>query len=271
MAMHPDAPRIGGALLVLAAVALIVTQVDAGDGRARPRVLSATGAAALTKTVAGDAVVRAGGMEPGQSVSGTVTVKNDGDATGAFRMAQLDVLDVPGSGGGRLSAKLDLTVDDARTGRRVYRGVLGAMSEHALGYLRPGEQHAYRFTLAYPPQTPDNAYAGSRVESTFDWTAATAEPPAAEPRRDAAPPVVVAQTVPPQGADAGTVTVALTCNERCTVAGVSGGALVGRAPRLEPGKPALQTVLLSPGAEPLRITVADAAGNRTTATVAPRG
>ena len=271
MAMHPDAPRIGGALLVLAAVALLVAKVDAGDGRARPRVLAATGAAALTKSVGGDAVVRAGDMEPGESVSGTVTVKNDGDATGAFRLAQSDVLDVPGSGGGRLSTKLHLTVDDTGNGRRVYQGVLGAMREHALGYLPAGEQHAYRFMLAYPAQPPDDAYAGARVETTFDWTGATADPPAAEPRRDTAPPVVVAQGAPPQRADAGTVTVALSCNERCTVAGVSGGALVGRAPRLAPGKPALQTVLLSPGTEPLRITVADAAGNRATATVAPRG
>lgn len=260
--MHPDAPRIGGALLVLGAVALIVTQVDAGSGRARTSVGPATGAAVLSKSVGGDAILRAGDMKPGDRVSGTVTVKNDGDATGVFRLAQNDVLDVPGSGGGQLSKKLNLTVDDTGTGRQVYRGVLGAMRVHPLGYLRPGEQHAYRFTLAYPVQPPDDAYAGSRVETTFDWTADTRSPPAG-PGRDTAPPAVVAQVVPTQG----TVTVALTCSERCTLAGVSGGTATAPHARLTPGRPLLLPVVTAYAGRPLRITVADAAGNRATVNV----
>jgi hypothetical protein len=137
------------------------------------------------------------------------------------------------------------------------------MRVHPLGYLRPGEQHAYRFTLAYPAQPPNDAYAGSRVETTFDWTADTRSPPRPGQRRDTAPPVLVAQVVPSQA----TVTVALTCSERCKVTGVSGGTATTPGARLAPGRPLLLPVVTAYAGRPLRITVSDAAGNRTTAEV----
>src|SRR5215212_7433649 len=125
------------ALLAVAALVVLVTQVDAGSGRAKVRTMSASGAASMSGSAAGDAVVRARDMKPGGSVSGTVTVKNSGDATGAFRLAQIDVLDAPGAGGGRLSRMLRMTVEDASRGRRFYSGALGGMRDEALGYLRP--------------------------------------------------------------------------------------------------------------------------------------
>src|SRR5215217_2683879 len=150
------------ALLVVVALVVVVTQVDAGSGRAKVRTMSASGAASMSGTVAGDAVVRAGDMKPGGSVAGTVTVKNSGDAPGAFRLAQVDVLDTPGSGGGRLSRMLRMTVEDASRGRRFYSGALGGMRNQALGYLRPGEERVYRFTVTHPARAAGgDAYAGS--------------------------------------------------------------------------------------------------------------
>jgi hypothetical protein len=251
------------ALVAVVALVLVVTRVDAGSGRARTDVLSATGAASLTKAVAGDAVLRTGPMKPGQRVSGTVSVKNDGDATGAFQLAQSDVLDTPGQGGGRLSTLVRLNVVDQTSGRRVYQGKLGAMAAYPLGYLRAGERRTYGFTVEFPSGAPPgDAYAGSQVETTFDWSAKTGEP---GPARDTTPPTVLVQTTGTQGFDGRSLTVAITCSESCELDGLPSASGPGR---LEAGHPTLVTIDLSRAKLPLRITAADPAGNRTTASAA---
>ena len=247
-------------LLVLGALVLMVSRVDAGPDRASVRIVSATGAARATESLgAGDVVVRVNGMAPGDRSVGTVTVGNGGDATGAFRVRQSDVLDAPGPGGGRLSRMLGLRIDDARSGRPVYQGVLGAMEEQRLGYLRAGEERAYRFTLTFPPGKPAEQFARAEVETTFDWAADTAEPRAPRPEPDRTPPRVVAQSGPPSGD--GVVTVALTCDERCAIVDVTGGAPTPRRRWQAPGQPA-QYVLLRTGSGPLQLTVADLARNQ---------
>ena len=260
-----DALRLVGGAAVLGALVFAATRVDAGAGDAAARAVDASGSASLTETLAGDAILRAGDMRPGERTSGVVTVDNRGDATGAFKLAQVDVLDTPGATGRRLSQTLRLRVEDARSRRRVYSGTLAAMDEQPLGYLRAGEKRTYRFTLALPASAPADAFTGARVESRFDWTASTGEPPARRPRPDSAPPRVVAQIA---GARPGTVVVGLTADERSVVTGASAGARPLSRPRLAPGRPALLTVALAPRATlPLQITVADSAGNRTVVTV----
>ena len=72
---------------------------------------------------------------------------------------------------------------------------------------------------------------------------------------------VEAQTTGGQGFDGRSVTVAVTCNETCELIDVPG------APEgpLDAGRPTLVTIDLSRAKLPLRLTVADPAGNRTTA------
>jgi hypothetical protein len=101
------------------------------------------------------------------------------------------------------------------------------------------------------------------VETTFDWTADTRKPPAAPPRRDTTSPSVVAQVVP----SAGTLTVALTCSERCTVIKVVGGTPATQRAQLVPGRPLLLPVVTYYSGRPLSVTVADGAGNRATTDV----
>ena len=259
--MRSDVLRLAGALLVVGALVLLVTRVDAGSGEASVRVVSASGAARVSHSVAGDVVVSAADMRPGGRTSGTVTVANGGDATGAFEVTQNDVLDTPGAGEGRLSTAARLRIDDSATGRPVYQGVLGAMAAHPVGYLRAGEQRAYRLTVSLPNAAPADAFAGARVETRFDWTARTAEPP----KPESVPPTVVAQT-PAGAARGGPVTLALTCDRPCSVIGVSRGArIVGRRPRLAPGRPALLAVAVGEAAvQPLSVTVAGPAGARAT-------
>ena len=253
--MRTDALRVAGALLLLAALTFAVARGDEGSGQAMVHVDAATGAAAAAELSAGDVVLSAGVTKPRDRVTGSVTMSNDGDATGAFRLAQTEVLDTPGPGGGRLSTTLRLAVDGEQP---IYRGALGAMDDKPLGYLRPGEKRTYRFTVTSPGSARDRAYAGSRVETTFDVTATTGEPPReGEPDRTA-PSVVVSTTGSPG-------VVALTCSERCTVARVTGGKALAPRAELRPGRPALTRIRLTGPPFDLRITVADVAGNRTTA------
>ena len=260
--MLSDVAKAAGVLLVLGVLVLAVSRVDAGPDRASVRIVSATGAARATESLgAGDVVVRASGMAPGDRSVGTVTVGTGGDATGAFRVRQSDVLDAPGPGGGRLSRMLGLRIDDARSGRPVYQGVLGAMEEQRLGYLRAGEERAFRFTLTFPQRKSADEFARAAVETTFDWKADTAEPPAPRSEPDRTAPRVVVQSGAPSSD--GTVTVALTCNERCAIVDVTGGAPVPRRRWQVPGQPALY-VLLRTGSGALQVTVADLAGNQGT-------
>ena len=96
-----------------------------------------------------------------------------------------------------------------------------------------------------------------------------------------APPVVLAGSPPRQGLRGRTVLLALTCSERCRVVGLSRGARAVDAQKLRPGRPSLQPIELSAAdaqvlgqgvdaALPLGVTVADPAGNRTTAAVTIR-
>ena len=260
-----DALRLIGGAAVLVVLVIAATWVDAGPGDAAARALEAGGSASLTDSLAGDAVLRAGDMRPGDRTIGAVTVDNGGEATGAFKLAQIDVLDTPGATGRRLSQTIQLRVEDARTRRPVYSGTLAAMSERPLGYLRAGEKRTYRFTLALPASAAADAFTGARVEARFDWTASTGEPPARPRRPDTAPPRVVAQIA---SAQPGTVVVGLTADEPAVVTDASRGARPLSRPRLAPGRPALLTVRLASGATlPLQIMVADASGNRTVATV----
>src|SRR4051812_43906085 len=167
--------------LVAGAVTIAAATVDADPHAPAARVSAADGAAVVSDSLGGDAILRADALGPGGSASGTVTISNPGDATGAFTVAESGLNDVPGSGGGRLSTRLQLHVEEVASGRQVYAGELPGMAERALGYLRPGESRAYRFTVAFPHGAGDNAFAGAQTTVAFDWTAATGEAPADPP------------------------------------------------------------------------------------------
>ena len=253
-----------GAAVLLGVFALAVTKIDAGPGKAAVDVVAASGAAALTKSVGGDAVLSAGDLKPGGRTAGTVTVENGGDATGSFELAQTDVLDSPGTGGGRLSTTMRLQVEDAATRRPVYSGVLGAMEARPLGYLRAGQKRTYRFTLTLPAAAPAEAFAGARVETRFDWTAETGEPPA----RDDRPPGVLVDAV--GRIEGQRLTIGLTCDEPCSIVAVSGGAAPAVSRSLAAGKPALATVRVPRSSlAGVAITVSDPAGNRTRVRLRP--
>src|SRR5688500_18307317 len=104
---------LAGGLLAATALTLAAAGVDADPDGPAARAAAATGAAAVSDSLGGQAIVRADALGPGNSVTGTVTIANRGDATGAFTLAKSAVDDIPGSGGGLLSGRLVLQVEEA--------------------------------------------------------------------------------------------------------------------------------------------------------------
>lgn len=297
--MRAATARVGTGLLAAGALALAVGTVDADSQGAAALASSATGAALVSDSLGGDAIVRADRIGPGDSVTGSVTILNAGDATGAFTLAQSGLTDTPGSGGGALSNRLLLDVQEVLSGRTVYSGPIGAMDTRALGYLRPAESRAYRFTVTFPHGAGDDVFSQSAMTVAFDWTAATGEPPpeppagtqptTPEPSKPAPTPTPMPDTRSPrvtivapawQHLVGRTVTITLTCDERCFLVELSRGAKPKPRQRLLAGAATKQTIRLSHADHrlfverlerrrhatlALTLTVKDRAGNRTTA------
>jgi hypothetical protein len=144
----------------------------AGESSARP---------VLGNSRENSAVLVAENIAPGDSVSRTVTISNRGPVAASLALSMAGLREKLGQGGGQLSAKLELGVEDVTGGRPpapVYGGTVGSMSRQMLGMFGPGESRTYRFEVTFPsggaPSSPtagDNAYMGGSMSIDFHWTA----------------------------------------------------------------------------------------------------
>src|SRR3712207_6563935 len=96
-------PRVAALLRLMPPVPLVVIAVL----RPAPRepalhATAATGNVKLVSSRGGAAILSAQGMDPGDEVSGSVTISNAGDAPAAMALSTSDLVDSPGIGGGRL-------------------------------------------------------------------------------------------------------------------------------------------------------------------------
>jgi hypothetical protein len=138
----------------------------------------------------GTAILTAQNMFPGDTATGTVTIKNTGTVAGTFTLSDSNLVDVPGTNGGNLSSVLLLTVRDNTTGTDVYNGGFNAVPTPPTPpplVALPGssgpkwavnETHNFTFTVRFPDSgqppsatTGDNAYQGSKVTVTYNWNA----------------------------------------------------------------------------------------------------
>jgi Ca2+-binding RTX toxin-like protein len=150
----------------------------------------------LSNSKDGVAIFVIGGIAPGVSGSGEVTIANDGDKPGSMTLTSRDLTDSPGTYGGDLSERLELRLDDITSGAVVpeYVGRLGAMPTLRMGTLPAGGSNTYRFTVSMldggPPTSPyvdDNAYQSASASIGYEWTlteqeeGATPTEPSAQP------------------------------------------------------------------------------------------
>src|SRR4051794_8924515 len=162
-------PRVASLLRVLPLGPLVLIAVLIPPPREQSiRATAATGNVKLADSRGGGAIVSAAGMNPGDSVTGSVTISNSGDAPAKLALSKSQLLDSPGVGGGRLSDALYLSVDDLSIGRRVYEGPLASMPSFPLAPIPAGGRHAFRFVVRLP-QTRGDAYQLASTSVRFEW------------------------------------------------------------------------------------------------------
>ena len=125
----------------------------------------------------GDALVGMQGMLPGDRVAGTVKIGNASRVRARFYLGLSKLVDVQGTGGGRLSYRLVLTVKRLSTKRRPQLIYYGAPAADAPGQARrrsgPRETRIYRFTVLFPEGGPamDDRFQGATTSLQFTWYA----------------------------------------------------------------------------------------------------
>ena len=147
---------------------------------AKPRTVAfVSGAFSLADSKDGGAILTVSNMGPGDSVTGTVTIRNTGTGTGALALSMMNLTDSPGVNHGALSGALGLQLTDITHGSdaAVYSGGLGAMPEQRLVTLSAGDARTYRFTVDIADHgSPgsaaggDNAFQGASARVDYRWT-----------------------------------------------------------------------------------------------------
>jgi hypothetical protein len=176
------------AALALGALGLAVAAPGRPEAPA-VELREASGALSISSPQNGQTLFSAGGLRPGQSVSGTLSLVNSGDRAGVLSL-RASVTDSPGIGGGRLSERLALTVADVTGGQTpeiLWSGTPAALGEIAIGALPGGRQRDLLISAFLPEAGTDNAFQGASVSVGLEWGAVgaaivtptpTPEPPA---------------------------------------------------------------------------------------------
>jgi hypothetical protein len=143
---------------------------------AAARELARSGRVRIKNSKGGDALVGMQGMLPGDSTSGTVKIGNASRVRARFYLGLSKLLETPGTGGGRLSYRLVLTVKRLSARRRpqlVYTGPLRQMPMLKLGAFRPRETRTYSFSVLFPEGGPgmDDRFQQAGTSLQFNWYA----------------------------------------------------------------------------------------------------
>lgn len=147
---------------------------------ATPAALSTGNGHAPGNSRQDSAVLEARNIAPGDSRSATVTITNRDRVPASFSLTKYGVREQPGRGGGKLSERLELRLEevtDQPSPVTLYSGTLGAMSRQTLGKYMPGESRTYRFTMTFTTDRraalgadlADNAYMGGSLSLGFHW------------------------------------------------------------------------------------------------------
>jgi hypothetical protein len=112
------------------------------------------------------AILSGRNLAPGDRVTGSVTIRNEGARSGSFTLrANL-------RGSRQLAQHLVLTVRERRrrTARLVYSGSLARFHLVRLGKIGPRQARTFRFAVRFRPNAP-NRLQGRRATASFTWRA----------------------------------------------------------------------------------------------------
>jgi hypothetical protein len=162
---------------LVAMAALVLARVGSAPAE-QAKAIAASGAIELSNSEEGQPIFAAAGIAPGESAQGTVTIEDTGSEPMALTLRRGELVDVPGPGGGLLSSRLQLTVDDISepvSPREVYAGPLDTMPVQVAGKLEAGESRTFEFTATLPAagaSSFQNAVQGASVTVAYSWIAA---------------------------------------------------------------------------------------------------
>jgi hypothetical protein len=174
--------RRGFAVAAAAAVVLALlgtvayAAVHPVNDAAAKQLLQRSGRVRIKNDRGGDALVGMQGMLPGDHTSGTVKIGNASKVRARFYLGLSRLVETSGTGGGRLSYRLVLTVKRLATNRRpqlVYSGPLRQMPLVKLGVFRGRETRTYRFAVLFPEGSPsmDDRFQAASTSLQFTWYA----------------------------------------------------------------------------------------------------
>jgi len=163
------------AFLVLAGSATAAVLDGGSEAGARASATAAEGSFGFANSRDGMPIFSAAEIAPGNSVSGTVVVTDTGTEPGELTLAQHDVSDVAGPGGGELSKRLSLRVTDVTAPASpvtVYAGPLAPMPAQKAGRLAPGASRTYEFVATLPESGgAQNDVQEASTSVAYSWTA----------------------------------------------------------------------------------------------------
>jgi hypothetical protein len=154
------------ALVVLALASTASLWGAVGGDLKRPR--AAHGRLHLVASKRG-AILSGRNLAPGDSVAGSVTIRNAGRLSGSF------TLHCTLRGSRLLAHYLVLTVRERkrRAPRLAYSGRLARFHTVKLGRIGPGHARTFRFSVSFRSDAP-NRLQGLRTTANFTWTAVQA-------------------------------------------------------------------------------------------------
>lgn len=199
--MRAIATLIISLVMALGAIGLAVA-APGGHRLAGAEIQSAGGAVSISNSRAGQAIfTTTQDMRPGDDVTGTLRIGNDGDVDGHFAVRPSTLADAPGPYGGLLSERIDLVlvdITDAGHPVTIYAGHPADFGQVDLGTFDAGEDRNYLFTATLPNiGASDNLYQGSSLSLGFEWRAGATGRPAATPTpTPVSPRVTPPPTVP---------------------------------------------------------------------------
>jgi hypothetical protein len=208
----------GLALLALAAAALVLGPLGDGEkGGAQLTATSLDGSFDHVNSRDGQPVFTVGGLGPGGSASGDVTLRNTGTLAARFTLSAADLSDVPGPNGGVLSQRLRLTVTDVTAAAEpltLYDGALATMTPRDVGVFAPDQLRTFRFVASLPDggdpagsAEGDNVFQAAQASVSYVWDAVEhveAAPPDEPSMEPLPPPAQPPHAAPPPPSGDGT-------------------------------------------------------------------
>lgn len=129
-----------------------------------------TGSLTQTNSKAGSAVFDLANMKPGDTLNGSVTIKNSGTLGAGFKLTET------ATNGFTTKSNLKLTITESGSTAPVWTGTFGELTAAGplvLGDWAPGQAKTFVFSVTLA-QSADNTEQGKTATATYSWDAVQA-------------------------------------------------------------------------------------------------